>query len=36
MQSASSTIAQGNTYAIETVPSEKLMQLVYGPLPAYA
>ncbi|MCP2727235.1 DUF4926 domain-containing protein [Symplocastrum sp. BBK-W-15] len=28
--------AQGNTYAMETVPSEKLMQLVYEPLPAYA
>lgn len=28
--------AQGNTYAMETVPSEKLMQLVYEPLPVYA
>ena len=28
--------AQGNTYAMETVPSEKLMQLVYEPLPACA
>ncbi len=28
--------AQGNTYAMETVSSEKLMQLVYEPLPAYA
>jgi len=28
--------AQGNTYAMETVPSEKLMQLVYEPLPAYS
>jgi Domain of unknown function (DUF4926) len=28
--------AQGNTYAMETVASEKLMQLVYDPLPAYA
>ncbi|WP_265235440.1 DUF4926 domain-containing protein [Lyngbya sp. CCAP 1446/10] len=28
--------AQGNTYAMETIPSEKLMQLVYEPLPAYA
>ena len=28
--------AQGNTYAMETVPSEKLMQLVYEPLPVYS
>ena len=28
--------AQGNTYAMETVPSEKLMELVYEPLPTYA
>jgi hypothetical protein len=28
--------AQGYTYAMETVASEKLMQLVYEPLPAYA
>ncbi len=28
--------AQGNTYAMETVPSEKLMKLVYEPLPVYA
>jgi hypothetical protein len=28
--------AQGNTYAMETVPTEKLMQLVYEPLVAYA
>ncbi len=28
--------AQGNTYAMETIPSEKLMQLVYEPLPVYA
>lgn len=28
--------AQGNTYAMETIPSQKLMQLVYDPLPAYA
>ena len=28
--------AQGNTYAMETIPSEKLMELVYEPLPAYA
>lgn len=28
--------AQGNTYAMETVPSEKLMQLVYEPLPICA
>ena len=28
--------AQGNTYAMETVPSEKLIQLVYEPLPAYS
>jgi len=28
--------AQGNTYAMETVPSEKLMQLVYEPVPVYA
>lgn len=28
--------AQGNTYAMETVPSEQLMQLVYEALPAYA
>lgn len=28
--------ARGNTYAMETVPSEKLMQLIYEPFPAYA
>ena len=28
--------AQGNTYAMETISSEKLMELVYEPLPAYA
>jgi Domain of unknown function (DUF4926) len=28
--------AQGNTYAMETIPSEKLMELVYEPVPAYA
>lgn len=28
--------AQGNTYAMETIPSQKLMQLVYDPLPTYA
>lgn len=28
--------AQGNTYAMETVPVGKLMQLIYEPLPAYA
>ncbi len=28
--------AQGNTYAMETVPSEKLMQLVYEPTSACA
>lgn len=28
--------AQGNTYAMETIPAQKLMQLVYEPLPAYA
>jgi len=27
---------RGNTYAMETVPSEKLMPRVYEPLPAYA
>jgi hypothetical protein len=27
---------EGNTFAMETVPSEKLMQLVYEPLPTYA
>jgi hypothetical protein len=28
--------AQGNTYAMETVSAENLMQLVYDPLLAYA
>ena len=28
--------AQGNTYAMETISSEKLMELVYEPLPAYS
>lgn len=28
--------AQGNTYAMETIPVGKLMQLIYDPLPAYA
>jgi Domain of unknown function (DUF4926) len=28
--------AQGNTYAMETIPAQKLMQLVYDPTPAYA
>jgi hypothetical protein len=28
--------AQGNTYAMETIPAEKLMQLVYDPLLACA
>ena len=28
--------AQGNTYAMETIPAVKLMQLVYEPLPVCA
>ncbi len=28
--------AQGNTYAMETIPSQHLMQLIYEPLPACA
>ncbi len=27
--------AQGHTYAMETVPADKLMQLIYEPLLAY-
>lgn len=28
--------AQDNTYAMETIPAQKLMQLVYAPLPSCA